>query len=146
MQIARSILLLMTGAATCFAFLLSCGDDLGVKASADAPSAPDAVRTCDCPSAEPPLAGRLVVQEVISILDSNQQGSTHIFCPGDARPISGSCTVDMPVPDKDVTLRESGFIAMGILDNRPAWRCSFRNNEPTQIQFKIAVLCLKPAS
>jgi hypothetical protein len=140
MHIAKSILLMLSGATAGIAFVISCGDNWHPGAdAADAPNAPDAP-VCDCPAAEPPLAGRLVVVEMFEPVDGNSQRSTNLFCPPGARLISGSCTVAEFFPNKDVILKESGFI-----DNPPGWRCSYGNNEPAQITYRVAALCLKPA-
>jgi hypothetical protein len=142
MHVAKSILLMLSGATAGIAFVISCGDNwhLGADAAVDAPKTSDAAPVCDCPAAEPPLDDRLVVTDVLDVLGGNGQRSIQILCPAGARPISGSCTVDGPFADKDVILRQSGFV-----DDPPSWRCSYRNNEPTTITFRVAVLCLKPA-
>lgn len=146
MHITRSVLLLLSGAMAGIAFILSCGDNLSIKANADAaidaPKAPDAAPVCDCPAAEPPLANRLVMTSGHGILGPNWWGASGIYCPPGAQPISGSCTIDGPYSNKDVILTESGFL----FDTYGAgWRCSFHNNEPTQFTYTVAVLCLKPA-
>jgi hypothetical protein len=146
MYIAKSILLILSGATVGIAFVISCGDNwhLVADAAVDAPKASNAAPVCDCPAAQPLLAGRLVEQSVFWSIDGNRQGSSNLYCPPDTLPISGSCTVAEPSPDKDVILRESGFIESGFIVNQPAWRCSYRNNEPTAILYKIAVSCLRP--
>jgi hypothetical protein len=143
MNIARSMLLVLSGVVAGIGLVLSCGDNLTAKATADAAvTAPDAAAVCDCPAAEPPLANRLVLHDVLRLIDGNQEGATDIFCPVGAQPISGSCTVDGPLSDprRDVVVKESGFS-----DKPLAWRCVYRNNESTSVLFRIAVLCLKPA-
>ena len=132
------------------ALVLSCGDNLSIKANADAaidaPKAPDAALECDCPAAEPPLANRWVVSSTLRPLGPNEASATGIYCPPGARPISGSCTVDSLYPNKDVILRESGFISGYSSEFGMGWNCSFRNKEPTEeITYKVTVLCLKPA-
>src|SRR5689334_15467521 len=149
MHIARSFLLLMTGAASGIVLVLSCGDNLSVKASADAaidaPKTPDAAPTCDCPAAEPPLDNRWVTRGGIHLLDPDAEGNTTVFCAENERLISGGCAVLAPLPYQDVILRESGFVDSGIIDLRPAWRCSYRNTGTIQINYSITALCLKPA-
>lgn len=144
MHVTRSILVLMAGAASGIALVLSCGDNLSVKARADAaidaPNAPDAAPTCDCPAAEPPLAGRFVVVSNTWAIAANATGHGGVPCPAGAQFITGSCTTDDPTAMVDVILRESGF-----LDYPPtAWRCSFHNNEPMPVMFRASVVCLKP--
>jgi hypothetical protein len=141
MHVAKSILLMLSGVTAGIAFMISCGDNWHSGAdAADAPKTPDATPACDCPVAEPPLAGRLVVVDVLELVDGNSQRSTNLSCPPGAQVISGSCAVDNPIPDKNVTLKESGFI-----QNPPGWRCSYSNNETSQITYRVAALCLNPA-
>jgi len=149
MHIARSFLLLMTCADSGIVLVLSCGDNLSVKASADAaidaPQAPDTTPTCDCPAAEPPLANRWVEYGGIHVLDPDAEGNTTVYCKENERLISGGCAVLAPLPYQDVILRESGFVDAGTIDLRLAWRCSFRNTGTIQIYYRITAMCLKPA-
>jgi hypothetical protein len=100
----------MTGAASGIAFVLSCGDNLSVQANADAaidaPKVPDAAPICDCPAAEPPLAGRFVVVSLTRTIAANNTGARSAVCPAGSQLISGSCTTDNPTTLFDVTLRE----------------------------------------
>jgi hypothetical protein len=144
MHIARSILLLMTGAASGVAFVLSCGDNLSVRADADAaidaPKGPDVAFTCDCPAAEPPLAGRFMVVSNTRTIPANDTSGTSALCPMGSQLISGSCTTDNQTTPFDVILKESGS-----LQSPPvAWRCEFHNNEPFPVTIRAAVICLKP--
>ena len=147
MNIAKSMFLVLSGVVAGIVFVLSCGDNLTAKATADAavdaPTPLDAAPVCDCPAAEPPLANRLVLYDVLDVIDSNTEGGANILCPQGARPISGSCTVDGPLSSlhRNIVVKESGF-----RDNPLAWRCVYRNNESTSVTFRTAVLCLKPAS
>jgi hypothetical protein len=144
MHVPKSILLLMTGAMSGVAFVLSCGDNLSAKANADAaidaPQVPDAVPTCDCPAAEPPLAGRFMVVGNTRPIPANDTGAQSAVCPVGAQLISGSCTTDNPSTLFNVALRESGF-----KDSTPReWLCSFRNNEPVPVTIRVSVICLEP--
>ena len=69
MHVARSLLLLRTGAISGIAFVLSCGDNLSVRADAaiDALKAPDAAPICDCPAAEPPLDLPIEAADVLAM-------------------------------------------------------------------------------
>jgi hypothetical protein len=144
MHIARSILLLMTGAVSGIAFVLSCGDNLNGKASADAAidaHAPDAAPICDCPAAEPPLAGRFVVVSQTRTIAAMATGGSTASCPEGSQLISGSCTQDQVNPVPNLTVRESGFFEVGPRE----WLCNFRNNEPFPVTIRASVICLKPA-
>ena len=142
MHVARSVLLLMTGAASGIAFVLSCGDNLSIRADAaiDAPNAADAIPACDCPAAEPPLAGRFAVVSNTRTVAGNGDGVQGAACPTGTLLITGSCTTDNAVDVFRVTVRESGFT-----DSPPtAWGCSFHNDEPFMVTFRASALCLKP--
>lgn len=135
--------LVLSGVVAGIGFVLSCGDNLTAKATADAAvNAPDAAPGCNCPAAEPPLANRLVFYDALDPVEGNSDGGLGIVCPPGARPISGTCTVDEPIYNrKDVIVRESG-----LSDNPQAWRCRYRNNESTRVTFRVGVLCLLPAT
>lgn len=145
MHVARSILLLMTGAASGIVFVLSCGDNLSVKANADAavdaPKVPDATPTCDCPAAEPPLAGRFVTVSNTLIIAANNIGIQSALCPAGSQLISGSCTQDLLNPVPNLTLQQSGFFEIA----PPEWFCMFRNNEPFPVTIRASAICLNPA-
>jgi hypothetical protein len=122
--------------------VLSCGDNLSVKANADAAidalKAPDAA-TCDCPAAEPPLAGRFVVVSQTRTIPANDFNISSVVCPGGSQLISGSCTQDLINPYRNLTLQQSGFF-----ENTPnEWDCWFRNNEPFPVTIRSSAICLK---
>ena len=142
MHVARSILLLMTGAASGIAFVLSCGDNLSVKANADAAVAVPQTPVCDCPAAEPPLAGRFVTIHNTQIIGPNSSLNQTASCPAGSQLISGSCTKDELNPGRRLTLEQSGFYR----DFPNVWWCFFRNNEPQEpVTIRVTVTCLKPA-
>ena len=145
MHVARSILLLMTGATSGIAFVLSCGDNLGGNATADAavdgPKAPDAAPNCDCPAAEPPLTGRFVRYSNTLTIEANNIGIQGAGCPVGSQLISGSCTQDLVNPVPNLTLRQSGFFEISPNE----WVCSFRNNEPFPVTIRVSAICLQPA-
>ena len=142
MQVTRSILLVASGAVAGIAFVLSCGDNLSsrVDAAVDAPKAPDATPLCDCPAAEPPLAGRVVVISTDETVDPNAEGSGTATCPVGSQLISGSCTTIYPGDIYDVMLRESGFYLFSPL----SWHCGFLNKSSYRVTFRTSVICLKP--
>jgi hypothetical protein len=142
MHIARSILLLVTGATSGIALILSCGDNLKSSADAavDAPKASDAAPNCDCPAAEPPLAGRFVRFHKTQIIGPNDFHTQSAGCPAGAQLISGSCTQDEINPYRRLTLEQSGFYKEGPNE----WFCFFRNNEPRDVTIRVSVTCLLP--
>ena len=125
------------------AFVLSCGDNLSVKANADAaidaPKAPDAAPICDCPAAEPPLSGRFVVVSNTATIPPNFPGGTGVVCPEGSQLVSGSCTQDNPnEPIWNLTLQQSGSWGPG------EWDCWFRNNElMVSVKIRASATCLK---
>jgi hypothetical protein len=147
MRITRSRLL-MSGVVAGGAFILSCGDNLGVTtittiadASVDGSMPVDAAPACDCPAAEPPLAGRLVVVSNDRTIPANDKGIEGVGCPPGARLITGNCTTNNPTVIFNVTVREAGYY----YGSPPSsWHCNFRNNEPTPVTFRASALCLKP--
>jgi len=142
MHVARSILLLMIGATSGIAFVLSCGDNLSVKAHADAAvdtPKPDAAPVCDCPVAEPPLAGRFVRFNKTQLIGPSEVHSQSAGCPTGAQLISGSCTQDEINPVPRLTLEQSGFY-----EGSNEWFCFFRNNEMRDITIRVSVICLLP--
>ena len=143
MHVAKSILLLLSGATAGITLMLSCGDNLHLSADAaiDAPKTADAAPVCDCPAAEPPLAGRFVVFSQLQVIAGNDTGGQSVGCPVGMQLISGSCTTDFINPVRDVTLQQSGFFEMP----PAAWNCMFRNNEATPVTIRVSVICLKPA-
>lgn len=144
MQLAKSILIVACGTVIGAAFALWRG--YGSRARADTPAvkrlpaAPAAV--CDCPPAEPPLAGRFVVVTNTQMTGAGQTVQMDAMCPPGAQLISGSCTTALADPIRDVTLRQSGFYNPSV---PTGWHCDIRNNEAIAINMKISAICLKPA-
>jgi len=152
MHFARSILLLLSGATAGIVVVISCGNHwhLGagtfVDAAVNVLKVPDATSVCDCPAAEPPLAGRLVVRDGIIGVEGNQSHSVTVLCPPGAIPITGNCKLDTPIfsPRRDVILREAGF-ARSFFGDLSGWRCTVHNNESTMVLYALSVMCLIPA-
>ena len=142
MRLATSIAIFIAGIIAGIIFVVSCGDDSRAKADAavDAPKL-DAPATCDCPPAELPLAGRIVVVDSTTTIPGNGTGASEAVCPAGAQVISGSCTTATLNPFRDVTLQQSGFY---VTTGLGSWTCFFRNNEATPVTIKVSVICLKP--
>jgi hypothetical protein len=135
----------MAGTASGIAFVLSCGDNLSVKASVDAAvdasRAPDAAPTCDCPAAEPPLTGRFMTISRSWTIAANVNDVETAVCPEGSELITGSCTQDLLNPIRNLILRRSGFYTFGVRE----WVCLYHNNEPFAVMLRVSVICLKPA-
>jgi hypothetical protein len=112
--------------------VLSCSDDSPGKVDAG---------VCDCPAAEPPISGRIVIVNTTRDAAANSLGSTGVNCPQGAQLLSGSCTTADVNPVRDVTLQQSGFYT-----TEQSWSCRFRNNEATPVTIKASAICLMPGS
>lgn len=151
MYLTRSCLLLMTGAAPAVVFVLSCGDNLRLKANADAaidaavdtavdaPTALDAAPACNCPAAEPPLAGRFFIVSKFNKIPGNNFDLVGAACPAGSQVISGSCTQDLLNPYRNLTLQQSGFFEIAAAE----WVCWFRNNSSDEVTVRASVICLQ---
>ena len=138
MKLVSTMATFTLGAAFGVGFVLSCSDN--------SPRRTDAA-TCDCPAAEPPLAGRFVTVSSQETVPGNAGFGAGIGCPAGALLITGSCTT-ATVNDPGVAnlvLLQSGFF-----DDPPAiptgWHCDFKNNGATPVNVKATVICLKPGS
>jgi len=142
MHVAKTILLLMTGAVSGIAFVLSCGDNLSVKANADAATDAPKISNCDCPAAEPPLVGRFMTIHKTQTIDPNHFLTQSARCPTGSQLISGSCTKDKLNPGRRLTLEQSGFYE----EDPNEWWCFFHNDEPQEpVTIRVSVTCLQPA-
>jgi hypothetical protein len=133
MHVTPSIGSLTMGMLIGICLVLSCGDD--------SPGNVDAA-ACDCPAAEPPLAGRIMVVDQTQIIPGNSRGGQGAGCPQGSLRLSGSCTTPDINPLRDITLEQSGFYS----DTPRSWTCLFKNNEATPVTIKASVVCLIPAS
>lgn len=131
MRVRSSFVSLIAGMFAGVVLVLSCGDD--------SPGDVDAA-TCDCPAAEPPIAGRIMVVDLTTTIDAGSRGSTVATCPEGASRLSGSCTTADLNPVRDVTLEQAGFYR----DDVRNWGCHFRNNEAIPVTIKASVVCLMP--
>lgn len=116
------------------ALVLACSDD--------SPGNVDA-GTCDCPAAEPPISGRVVIVNSTASIAGGSSDSDSAVCPQGAQLLSGSCTTPDINPLRDVTLQQSGFYLM---TGPVSWRCHFKNNEATPVTIKTSAICLMPGS
>lgn len=127
----KTLLTLVAGGICGIALVISCSDDSPGKADA-------AEQVCDCPAAEPPLAGRFYTRENTATLAPNARGGQSGACrPGDQL-TGGSCTsVASGAPD--IYLVESGAKE---LPANPAWGCEFKNNTVSSVDIKVIAFCL----
>ena len=130
MRVNSSLVSLIAGMFAGVLLVLSCGDD--------SPGNADAA-TCDCPAAEPPLAGRIMIIDQTRTIDAGSRGLAATACPQGALRLEGSCTTATINPNRNVTLEQSGFYG-GLTE----WNCEFKNNEATPVTIKASVVCLMP--
>ncbi|HWO20497.1 MAG TPA: hypothetical protein VNO30_17125 [Kofleriaceae bacterium] len=116
------------------ALVLACSDD--------SPGNVDA-GTCDCPAAEPPISGRVVIVNSTVVIAGGSSNGESAVCPQGAQLLSGSCTTPDINPLRDVTLQQSGFYQSV---TAVAWRCEVKNNEATPVTIKVSAICLMPSS
>lgn len=140
MTLRTPVLLFTLGATFGAVVVVACGDDS--PNDVDAADADDL--TCDCAPAEPPLAGRIVIQEITApvTLPAGGFGVQGLQCVGGTL-LTGSCRLNTLGPEPEVTLSEAG------LDDRTpgviAWQCVWNNPTPREIMGEVRVLCLMPA-
>jgi hypothetical protein len=123
-------------------------------ACSDQPGATvDAGKICDCPAAEPPLAGRIVTEHVdiadriISANSGHEVGATcsepqaillsGTCYPSDRNYIDGSQTGQLLLL---ATRKEQGTSVLP-----DAWHCSFKNTSTTDVHIVFDLTCLNPA-
>jgi len=140
----RSPVLVLAGAALGVTLVWACGDD-----APPVDAAADAAPVCDCPAAEPPLAGRIVVttEGGTVTLSANGTATAATGCPSvDATLIGGSCYVNSGDLGAlgNVTLVRSGIndpTAVG-----PSWECAWHSTNSTDLTVTVRAICLLPAT
>ncbi len=132
MRITSSVVLLLAGMLAGIVLVLSCGDD--------SPGNADAA-TCDCPTAEPPIAGRLVRVSSTEVINPGTNNSASEGCPEGGLLISGMCTHETASSGPDLTLQQSG-----VDDNLQHWNCWFKNNSASPVTIKVTAICLMPGT
>ena len=127
----KTLIIALGGAAIACALILSCGND--------SPGDADAHTTCDCPAAEPPLAGRIVrVTETVALAGQDTIG-LNVDCAAGARLVGGGCGLQT-VDDKIMVTYASPD-----LGGAETWACRW-NNPSTNANTGIATaICLMPA-
>lgn len=127
----RTLFAGMGGMAVALILVLACGDD-GVNPV-------DAQAACDCPAAEPPLAGRIVVETATVDLETGGIGSAVANCPTGAILLSGGCRLQES--NAAITLSESH----GRNANEEVWTCDWRNDTVNANTGIAEAYCLMPA-
>jgi hypothetical protein len=131
MRIARSAVRLTTGLTASVLLILSCSDDSPGHADAAA---------CQCPAAEPPLAGRIQRVTNTRTVPANGDDGVNAACPDGALIIGGGCATSPETSVHNVVLQFSHQD-----DTGRVWVCRFHNNEATPVGIRASVYCLIPA-
>ena len=132
MRITSSVALLLAGMLAGMVLMLSCGDDSPGKADA---------ANCDCPAAEPPIAGRIKRFSTTRTIAAGSASGDSAGCPQGGLLLSGSCTNNAPSAP-DLTLEQSGSYD----DTSQGWSCSFKNNSAVPVTIKATAICLMPGT
>jgi|JI10StandDraft_1071094.scaffolds.fasta_scaffold28579_2 hypothetical protein len=118
-----------------------CATGLVLACSDDSPHDADAA-TCDCPAAEPPLAGRITkVRGLDGTLAQSSAGGAVAVCPAGSTLLSGSCHL---VEDG------GGATSARLLEGGPdevnpnGWGCAWRNGPEFTATVHAEVRCLLP--
>ena len=139
-MLARTLVLCSAGVIAGIAFVLACSDD--------SPSDADAAPVCDCPEAEPPLAGRIVVEEwpgSINVGHGYSSGAACNLIEGVSPPtLSGGCRI------VDETIRKSGDVKLvesykTNVGGQEGWICTYDNATTDTVEIMITLTCLLPA-
>ena len=118
------------------AFVLACGEDSPTPADAT----PDAT-TCECPAAEKPIAGRIVVIKndvTIPAMDNAGESAPCLLAGSGSILLSGSC--DVPSNSTTVTLTRAGFGETSPND----WTCEWTNSGVAPVAAQVLAKCLVP--
>jgi hypothetical protein len=130
---------------TAFAYLTSgvvAGVITVVACSDDSPGNVDAAdAACDCPAAEPPLAGRIVSVRATNLLAFGSSGLAGAECPTGATILGGAC--DLDIPDNRVLLTQAKIDRSA---GRSFYVCYWSTLTATETRNGTAeAICLMPA-
>ena len=129
----KNFALVLAGVAGATAFILACSDD--------SPGDADAA-VCDCPAAEPPLAGRITrVEDQFTGAQARYFPSAR--CPDNSTLLGGGCYA-AGAGAASVTLTSSG--APGISPDPRVYECKWTNISETEVTVTAWATCLTPAA
>jgi len=131
----KPILIFVAGATCAAGLIIACSDD--------SPHDADAA-TCDCPAAEPPLAGRIATTRgTDATLEVSGGGGALATCPAGSTLISGSCHL---IEDGGGSPSAS-LVNSGPDDINPSiWVCNWHNGPGFTATIHAEVRCLIPAT
>lgn len=127
----KTLATLLVGAVGATAMIVACSDD--------SPRDADAA-TCDCPAAEPPLAGRVMqVRGTDADLQANGTGVGVATCPANSILISGWCELTN-------SSAQAALVNSGPFPSQPqTWTCEWRNYNAGIGTVHAVAFCLMPA-
>lgn len=132
MKISHLFASTLAGACFATALIVACSDD--------SPSDADAA-VCDCPAAEPPLAGRITsVVSPTTVQPSTSNGAI-ASCPQGATLLGGGCrniTGDVNVATIDAGPRRDA-------PTMPAYTCTWVSTSANPVSVQAEAICLVPA-
>lgn len=131
MKKMNSLALLAVGVVVGVALVVACSDDSPTDADA---------AVCDCPAAEPPLAGRIVSVRASEAIAPGGAGGAGVACPAGSTILGGACEIQ--TPDAKILLRESRINRTGT----PQYVCLWNSEGATVANTGTAeAICLTPA-
>jgi len=137
----KMILTALASAATAAALVIACGDDSPTHVDAAIDSRADAA-ACDCPAAEPPLAGRIMrVRGFDDALEPSGVGVSGAACPAGAILLNGWCDI---VNDAG-TPPQARITTIGASPTAPnTWLCVWENSAFGSAVVHAEAVCLLP--
>jgi len=117
------------------------GAAMVVACSDDSPNNADAA-TCDCPAAEPPLAGRITTARTTGNINANGFGSVAAGCPAGATILGGGCYAE-GAGSSSIALLHAGFDRT--TPTQPAYACGWSSTAATNVTGVAEAVCLMPA-
>lgn len=121
---------LVTGAALGAVVVIACSDDSPGDADAG---------TCECPAAEPPIAGRVARIRGTVAIDPNAVGVQGAICPAGATLLGGSCR--LMDGDPRIVLNDAGIVNGG----GQGYQCQWKSSSPVADTGIAEAICLMPA-
>jgi len=139
MTTSKPLIILLAGTILGAGLVLACGDDQ--------PPPADAAEVCNCPAAEPPIPGRIVMEKETSTAIEPRMTTFHSNgCPSGSFLLSGGCRLEGGITlGQDVTLSQSYLDQLSPNPDDRFWVCEWASHtDDTDIKGFVQVTCLKP--
>lgn len=131
MKITSWLLAATTGAVVAAGLILACSDDSPPHADA---------ATCDCPAAEAPIAGRVMLVTATTPVSATSSAVGGAACPAGATLLTGGCGQDGTDIDNMLVYKSQPMD-----DGSERWACGWHNERATEVTGKAYARCLMPA-